>query len=217
MTPFQALYGSPPPTIQRYLLGSTTVQAVDADLQSRDELLQSLKHHMAAAQNRMKQQFDKHHIDREFQIGEWAFLKLHPYRQRSLIKRPSHKFSPRFYGPFRILERIGKVVYKLDLPGSSKIHPVFHVSLLKLRIGDQAPHSFTLPHFDAKGEVIWMPAKVLDMQVIKKKGISITQWLVQWKDMPLEDATWENARAMEACFLDFCNRGRSASQGGRTC
>ncbi|PRQ56667.1 putative nucleotidyltransferase, Ribonuclease H [Rosa chinensis] len=217
MPPFQAVYGVPPPTVMRYVPGSTAVHSVDLALQDRDAFLQSLRENMAMAQNRMKQQSDKNRTEREFAVGDWVFLKLHPYRQQSLIKRPSHKLSPLFYGPFKILDRIGSVAYRLELPPSSKIHPVFHVSLLKKRVGDSAPLSQTLPQFDEKGMINWLPERVLDMSVVHKKKKAITQWLIQWSGLPKEDATWEEAHSIMARFPDFGNRGRLATQGAGTC
>lgn len=179
MSPFQALYSAPPPSVHRYIPGTTAVHAVDLALRNRDALLQSLKDNMAIAQNRIKQQADKGRTEREFQEGDWVYLKLHPYRQHSLVKRPSHKLSPRFYGPFQISARIGKVAYRLALPPHCKIHPVFHVSSLKKRIGSATPLSPTLPQFDDHGEVIWTPARVLDMAVVRQKKRSVTKWLIQ--------------------------------------
>ena len=72
------------------------------------------------------------------------FLNFAHNRQHSLIRRINQKLSPRFYGPFLILERIGSIAYKLQLPTSSKIHPVFHVSLLKKAMGN-ALVEITLP------------------------------------------------------------------------
>jgi hypothetical protein len=68
-------------------------------------------------------------------VGDSVHLRLQTFRQMSIAVRRNLKLSPRFYGPYRILERIGAVSYKLNLPPLSKIHPVFHVSLLKKLLG----------------------------------------------------------------------------------
>lgn len=202
MTHFQALYGIPPPTVSMYLPGTTAVHSVDVALRDRDELLRSLKSHMSLAQNRMKQIADRNRTEREFAVNDWVFLKLHPYRQKSLLKRPSHKLSPRYYGPFQVTARVGKVAYRLNLPPQSKIHPVFHVSLLKRRIGSDV-RSSTLPPFNNQGEFIWTPLKVLDMAVVRKHRRNITNWLIQWVGLPESDATWEEAHSIATRFPDF--------------
>lgn len=83
----------------------------------------------------MKFHADKHRLERSFLVGDWVYLRLQPYRQKSISHKTFNKLSPRFYGPFQVLQKIGAVTYKLDLPPGSQIHPVFHVSYLKAKLG----------------------------------------------------------------------------------
>ena len=85
----------------------------------------------------MKRQADKGRSERVFSMGDMVFLKLQPYVQSSLVCRANNKLSFRFLGPFKILEKLGSVAYRLELPPPSSIHLVFHVSQLKLSPGDQ--------------------------------------------------------------------------------
>lgn len=67
----------------------------------------------------------------EYQVGDSVYLKIQPYKMKSLAKRMNQKLSPRYYGPYEVEERVGPLAYKLKLPADSKVHPVFHASLLK--------------------------------------------------------------------------------------
>lgn len=66
-----------------------------------------------------------------------VFLKLQPYVQSSLACHSCNKLSFKFFGPFKIIQHVGTVAYKLELPSSASIHNVFHVSQLKLSSGGQ--------------------------------------------------------------------------------
>lgn len=77
------------------------------------------------AQNRMKKHADLHRRELEFQVGDEVFLKLRPYRQRSLARKHCEKLAPKFYDPYKVVERIGEVTYRLELPPLANIHNVF--------------------------------------------------------------------------------------------
>lgn len=101
----------------------------------RDECLRRLKYHSNRAQARMKNLADSHRKDRELVVGDWVFLKLRPHVQQSVKIRINPKLAPHYYGPFQVIGRVGVVSYNLQLPPSSRIHPVFHISLLKKVVG----------------------------------------------------------------------------------
>ena len=87
---------------------------------------------MNLAQNRMKQQAYQHRSEQSFNVGDWVFLRLQPYKQMSLKNtKKDNKLSPKYYSPYKVLQKIGIMAYKLELPASSQVHPVFHVSYLK--------------------------------------------------------------------------------------
>jgi hypothetical protein len=116
MTPFEVVYGQPPPTMVGYETGTTTVAQVDETLSSWDSILRALKQHLTEAQNRMKQQMDQHRTEHEFAVGDLVFLRLQSYRQSLIATHRSMKLAPRFYGPFHILNRVGKVAIAWSSP-----------------------------------------------------------------------------------------------------
>ena len=200
MTPFRALYGRLPPTIPYYQAGHSLVHDVDQSLIRRDELLEQLKSNLAVAINRMKQGADQRRRDVEFQVGDMVFLRLQPYRQHTAFKRAHHKLASRFFGPYPILQRIGQVAYKLQLPEGARIHPVFHVSLLKKYVGDNKEVSQELPSVTDDGVVLLEPKKILNIRWVKQGKKFIMEHLVQWRRLPAEEATWENAKLLQQQF-----------------
>ena len=95
-------------------------------------MIKVLQIQLQKAQVRMKAQMDQHRTERSFQIGDLVFLKLQPYRQTTVAQRSTFKLAPKFFCPFKVLDVISKVAYKLDLLLEAQIHNVFHVSQLKL-------------------------------------------------------------------------------------
>jgi hypothetical protein len=107
--------------------------------------LMALKQRLESAQNRMKIQANKNRVDKEFTVGDKVLLKLQPYTHSSVASRPFPKLSYKYFGPYTVMERIGQVAYKLELPSDSHIHPVFHISQLKPYRPDYTPIFSTLP------------------------------------------------------------------------
>lgn len=156
MTPFQALYGRLPPSIPHYQVGTSPIAEVDQKLASRDELLRQLKANLHAANNRMKQVADSKRRDIEYQVGDMVFLKLHLYRQHTIFRQPSQKLASRFYSPYQIEKMIGKVAYQLKLLEGSRIHPIFHVSMLKKK-GESTIATADLPLVDDNVGIVMEP------------------------------------------------------------
>ncbi|XP_019423049.1 PREDICTED: uncharacterized protein LOC109332519 [Lupinus angustifolius] len=145
MSPFEAVYGRSPPALKSFFGATGMVSPVAQSLQNRTEILSTLKQNLVRAQQRMIAQTQSGRNDITFDIGDWFLLKLQPYRQLSLARRSSNKLSPRFFGPYKVNRRIGTVAYELSLPPTARIHPVFHVSLLRWFHGDPDAQFIPLP------------------------------------------------------------------------
>ncbi|GKC84606.1 retrotransposable element Tf2 [Tanacetum coccineum] len=82
ITPFEAVYGQPPPTYVPYESGDSLVEYVDRSLQAREHTIQQLKFYLQRAQDRMRNLVNKHGTDRQFEVGVWVYVKLQPHRQK---------------------------------------------------------------------------------------------------------------------------------------
>ena len=151
----------------------------------------------------MKHVVDQIRREVEFQVGDLGLLKLHPYRQQSVFKHAHHKLASRFYGPFPVEQKLGKVAYHLCLPSTAQIHLVFHVSLLKKYVGTSLPAIVDLPPMSDKGQIQVVPEKVIDTRWFRHGTKFIEESLVQWKTLPAEDATWEETQMLKHQFLVF--------------
>ena len=103
---------------------------MDDILKTREEAFSVMRKKLIKAQDLMKKMADKDRRDVTFAEGDWVMVKLHPHKQSSVSGTYS-KLTKRFYGPYKIVEHMGKAAYKLQLPEDARIHLVFHCSLLK--------------------------------------------------------------------------------------
>ena len=101
-------------------------------------------------------------------------MKIQPYRQHSLKSSSCQKLSPRYFGPFPVLERIAKVAYKLQLPAHAKIHSTFHFSLLKKKVGQQPITLYLLATTTNQGHLLLEPFAILDRRIVKRGNQAIT-------------------------------------------
>ena len=76
--------------------------------------------------------------------------------------KKDNKLSPKHYGPYKVLQNIGTMAYKLELPTSLRVHPIFHVSCLNKVIGENIPVQTILPELDEEGKIILEPEAVTE-------------------------------------------------------
>ena len=213
-SPFEALYGHPPRHFGISNMNATSVPELEEWLKERDLLSQIIKQHLLRAQQRMKVQADKGRSERQFEVGSLVYLKLQPYIQTSVPPRSNQKLAFRFYVPFKILKRIGNIAYHLDLPESCKIHPVVHVSQLKMHVppNEQVNSDISTVPLDSSQEIL--PVAVLDHRLVSIGSSTQSQVQVHWSSSHPDFTTWEEIHDIMCRFPDAPVWGQPGSQGG---
>ena len=138
MEPYEALYGRPcrsPLCLTE--VGESSITGPDLIRDTLEKVI-LIRQHLLTAQSRQKSYADVRRRPLEFEVGDHVFLKVMP--KRGVVKfGKCGKLSPRFIGPFEILERVGTVAYRLALPPSMLgVHEVFHVPMLRKYTPDPA-------------------------------------------------------------------------------
>lgn len=137
-----------------------------------------LKEHLRLSQQRMKKTSGQAPKGGGIIGGEWVYLKLRPYRQKSVAKRHYEKLAPRYFGPFKILQRVEAVAYRLELPKEATIHDVIHVCQLKKAVGQQVSVQPSLLPMTKSFEWVVEPKDVLGLRWSKE--LAKEQWLIKW-------------------------------------
>ena len=146
--------------------------------------------------------------------GEMVYLRLQLYSQSTVVNRPCHKLALKYFGPYKIVAKIGTAAYKLELPQGSQVHPFFHVSQLKGHVPDHTPVFTTLPvpvDLLAPGVI---PEEILDHRLVKKGNASHLQVLVKWTTSPASSATWEDYKVLKDRYPVAPAWGQASSSGG---
>jgi hypothetical protein len=192
MAPFEALYGrkcrSPvywDDIGERQILGPELIERTVS-------VVSQIRRHMQAAQDRQQSWADVRRRHLEFEVGDHVFLRISPTRGVIRFGRRG-KLSPRFIGPFDVVERVGKVAYRLALPPAlAGVHDVFHVSQLRRYIRDP---SHVIDHSELSVSpdlsLASQPVAILDAREKRLKNRVIRLVRVAWSSRSSGDSTWE--------------------------
>jgi hypothetical protein len=204
MAPFEMLYGQRCRTPLFWNeTGERKVFGPDI-LEEAEKQVRMVKENLRVAQSRQKSYVDHRRRELRFDMGDFIYLKVSPMRGLRHFKVRG-KLTPRFIGPFKILEKRGEVAYQLELPPQLfDVHDVFHVSQLKkcLRVPkEQIP----MEDLDAKEDLSYQeyPLRILETseRVMRNKKIKMCK--VQWSHHTEDEATWKREEELKAEFPSF--------------
>ncbi|GKB61055.1 putative reverse transcriptase domain-containing protein [Tanacetum coccineum] len=190
--PFEALYG------RKYRSPVCWTKVGEAQIlnpeliQETTEKIVQIKQRMQAARDRQKSYADLKRKPMEFQVGDKVMLKVSPWKGVVRFGKRG-KLNPRYVGPFKVLEKVREVAYKLELPEElCRVHNTFHVSNLKKCYADE-PLAVPLDglHFDDKLQFVEEPVEIMDREVKRLKQSCIPLVKVRWNSKRGPEFTWE--------------------------
>ncbi|GJW53222.1 putative reverse transcriptase domain-containing protein [Tanacetum coccineum] len=190
--PFEALYGQ---TCRLPICWAEVgqVQLTSTEMvQTTSEKVIQIKQRIQATHGQQKSYADLKRKLMEFQVRDRVMLKVSPWKGVVHFGKRG-KLNPRYVGPFKVLERIGTVAYKLELPQElSRVHNTFHVSNLKKCYSDE-PLAVPLKglHVDDKLRFVEEPVEIMDREVKQLKQSRIPIVKVQWNSRRGPEFTWE--------------------------
>lgn len=127
----------------------------------------------------------------------------------------STKLARRFFGPFEVLEKIGQVAYRLKLPEGSRVHNVFHVSLLKPFVASARSEAAVLPPVFVRGRPVVRPRRVVDRRMVWTDGAAVEEVLLEWGDDEGDQPSWEPLDVVRRRFPHLLLEDKEVSEGGR--
>jgi hypothetical protein len=144
-------------------------------------MLKTLQQNLMQAQQCMKKFVDMNQTERSFEVSDYVYLKMQPYRETALGLPNSLKLTSKWYGPFRVLKKVGNVAYQLQLPDGTQLHDVFHVNQLKKHLGNKAIPNPWLPMLTAEGKIKTAPLAILQRRQVPRNAgaydVVVPQWL----------------------------------------
>ncbi|KAD6796492.1 hypothetical protein E3N88_07388 [Mikania micrantha] len=215
MAPFEALYGrkcrSP---ICWTEVGESQITGPSIIQETTDKIRQ-IRDNLLAARSRQKSYTDKRRKPLEFDVDDMVLLKVSPWKGVVRFGKKG-KLAPRYVGPFKILERIGKVAYKLELPPElSNVHLTFHVSNLRKCLADQ---DLQVPLDDIRVDdtmhFVEKPVEIMDREVKKLKRSRIPIVKVRWESKRGPEFTWEREDQMKLKYPHLFTTGLEDDDDG---
>ena len=160
-----------------------------------------IRQRLETAQSRQKSYADKQTRPLSFDVSDHVFLKVKP-RHGVIRFGKKGKLTPRYVGPFEILERVGEVAYRLALPPSlASIHNVFHVSMLRKYLADPS-HVIDWNDLNVDEDATFEegPVEITDRKEKILRGKAIPLVKVLWRHRGIEESTWEREDTMRANY-----------------
>ncbi|GJY74154.1 putative reverse transcriptase domain-containing protein [Tanacetum coccineum] len=192
MPPYEMLYGRRCRTLVCWdEVGSRELASTDVVL-ATTEKIETIHERLKVAQDRWKSYADNRRRPIDFNVGEFAMLKVSPWKGVLRFKNKG-KLSPRFIGPFKIMKRVGDVAYVLELPEEMRgIHNTFHVSYLRKCLADES-NVITLDDVEIDPELTSQeePMTILGrkMRQLRNKVIPLVK--VEWRHRKGTSVRWE--------------------------
>ncbi|KAG8487764.1 hypothetical protein CXB51_018053 [Gossypium anomalum] len=208
IAPYEALYGRKCRSPE--IIGPELIQETE-------ETVKKIKDRLKAGFDRQKSYADLKRRDIEYSVGDKVFLKVSPWKKVLRFGRKG-KLSPRFIGPYEIVERIGPVAYRLALPSElQKIHDVFHVSMLRKYRPDPS-HIISTEDIEVRPDLSYEeePVQILAREVKELRNKKVPLVKVLWRNHNVEEATWEPEETMRVRYPHLFSgkfRGRNLLRG----
>jgi hypothetical protein len=196
-TPFYLNYGDHPYFPTHIPLDTINNNAVYELMQKLERNIELARNNMQTARDKQTHYANQHRRDVVFKEGEMVWLSTQHLNLPDGITR---KLSSRYTGPFQILEVISPVNYKLAIPeewAKKRVHPVFHVSLLKRYVpgtDSESSDSHIVDIQSSEEEPEYEVERIIGKRLGKDKQV---QYLILWKGYPESEATWEDSDVVE--------------------
>ena len=177
-------------------------------IQETGEKVKMIRERLKVATDKQKSYADMRRKYIQYEIGDKVFLKVSPWKKVMRFRKKA-KLSPRFIGPYEVIEKVGPVAYRLDLPPKlEKIYNVFHVSMLRRHKSDPS-HVVSSETIELRSDLTYEKelVEILAQEVkeLQKKRIPLVK--VLWRNHKTKEATWESKEVMRQQYTQLLNEG----------